>query len=157
MPCRFAVNFWGFWNIHDSGVSKYPVSVAPSLILREFFLSFSTMNNPLADQITKVQQLVLSVETIQTYQRALQLTWQILKETLALLWLILCLSLVLTVWAKDWVIAGGQRFREWVTRLNQQETSEIATNTGQSLLETSRNIFTFLIGQAKAQLGLSTK
>lgn len=115
------------------------------------------MKNPLTEQITKVQQLLFASETLQTYQRAFSLTVNILKEVLLLGWLTLCLSLVLIDWAKNWAIESGQRLKTWVTSLEQQEGSEIASSTGESILNSSKNVLNFLVGQAKSQIGVSTK
>ena len=69
-------------------------------------------------QANTVSQLVFSAETGETYKKALGLTWDIVRETGILIWLVICLVFVaasgsiVTLFSWDVILASGTR--AWV-------------------------------------------
>jgi hypothetical protein len=111
-------------------------------------------------QAGKVGQLVFAGETSSTYGKALTLTWDILRETALLVWLVVCLVFVGGEWFWHTAIGLGAKARAWYEGLSQTDDSGEAksfTDMGQSLLTAGENGATFLLYQAKKQLGLDAE
>lgn len=102
--------------------------------------------------------MLLSNETAATYQKTLNLTGTILKETAQLIWLIICSAFVFGAWAGDTSMKTGSRLRQWVDQkgspsLASAEDKSLAT-TGKSLLDQGKGGIDYLLNQAREQLGL---
>jgi hypothetical protein len=111
-------------------------------------------------QAGKVGQLVFAGETSSTYGKALTLTWDILRETALLVWLVVCLVFVGGEWFWHTAIGLGAKARAWYEGLSQTDDSGEAksfTDMGQSLLTAGENGAAFLLYQAKKQLGLDAE
>ncbi|MGP1372176.1 MAG: hypothetical protein ACTS3T_05055 [Almyronema sp.] len=110
-------------------------------------------------QASKLWELVFAAETAATYQKALALTWEILRETAQLIWLLICLVFVLAAWLGEYAKKLGRDFRNWYERLGEkpaepEEAKPFFSSAGQSLLEASSNSAAFLLAQASEQLGI---
>jgi hypothetical protein len=112
------------------------------------------MSNPLQDQVTVWWNTVTSAETLGTYQKALQVTWAILRETAKLLWLFLCLGFVLFDWIGHQITRSSQNARAWWDSLAEPKVEHVGPALGQSLVAVGRSSTTTLVGQAREQLGL---
>lgn len=108
------------------------------------------------DQTNTVRQLLFSADTAATYQKALTLTWDILRETGILIWLILCLTVVGAEWFWKTAIRLGYRGRSWYEDLKTPASEEpkSASAIGQSILGSLGSSTETLLYQAKQQLGI---
>lgn len=108
-------------------------------------------------QAARLWQLIFASETAATYQKALGLTWDILRESAQLIWLVLCLVLVLGAWLYDTAIQTGRDLRNWYDQLGQTADAEdgsVVNSTGKALLEAGQTSAGFLLSQAREQLGI---
>lgn len=108
-------------------------------------------------QATRLWQLIFASETAATYQKALGLTWDILRESAQLIWLVLCLVLVLGAWLYDTAVQTGRDLRNWYDQLGQTADAEdgsVVNSTGKALLEAGQTSAGFLLSQAREQLGI---
>jgi len=110
-------------------------------------------------QASKLWDLLFSDETGETYQKTLNLTGTILKETAQLIWLIICSVFVFGAWFGDASMKTGNGLRGWI---EQQGDPSLApakdktplAETGKNLLETGRTGLDNLLNTAREQLGL---
>ena len=111
-------------------------------------------------QAGKVGQLVFAGDTSSTYGKALTLTWDILRETALLVWLVVCLVFVGGEWFWHTAMGLGAKARTWYDGLSQTDNSREErsfTEMGQSLLTAGGNGAAFLLYQAKKQLGIDAE
>ncbi|HEY9879547.1 MAG TPA: hypothetical protein V6D29_13910 [Leptolyngbyaceae cyanobacterium] len=108
------------------------------------------------DQSNRVSQLVFAPETGATYKKTLTLTWDILRETGLLVWLVICLVFVGTDWFWNNSIRLGRNARAWYDGLGEKsESSEQSlAEKSQSLLEVGKSGAAYLLAQARQQLGM---
>jgi hypothetical protein len=114
------------------------------------------MSYPLRSQISLWWQTVSSEETLNTYQKTVQVTWKILQETTKLLWLFLCLGLVLFDWVRNTSVQSGQQFKTWVDSLQEPKAEHAWAEVVKLAKSVGQNGTTRLLGQAREQLGLAT-
>ncbi len=105
-------------------------------------------------QAAKLVQLLLAADTFAAYQKALQITWEIIKETALLIWLVICLVLVLGDWFWKTATQLGQNTRSWFTSLQEVSSDQVATETGKALLTAGTSTLSFTLNKAREQLGL---
>lgn len=107
-------------------------------------------------QAAKVGELVFASETGAAYQKTLGLTWNILRETAILLWLVVCLLFVGVEWFWQSATTLGKKARSWYETLSQPSPQEEKSfsEMGQSLWGTVQNGAAVLLYQAKQQLGI---
>lgn len=112
-------------------------------------------------QANKLWQLIFAAETGQTYQKTLSLTWEILKESAQLIWLLLCLVLVLGTWIGMSTVQTGKNLKIWYQNLSTEvnpsddgDGSAVFNSAGKALLEASSSSVAYLLSQAKEQLGI---
>ena len=67
-----------------------------------------------------VFELLFSQETRQTYGKALTLTWNILKETALLLWLLFCSVFLVFFWGGNYIKQASQNVKTWYTDLDEE-------------------------------------
>lgn len=103
-------------------------------------------------QAAKLGQLLSKPETFAAYKNVVTLTWDILKETGLLLWLVICLVLVVFEWFWKFSVGAGQGARNWVNSL-EGSSDQLASETGKALLAAGKNSLDFTLTQAKSQLG----
>lgn len=111
-------------------------------------------------QAGKVGQLVFAGDTSSTYGKALTLTWDILRETALLVWLVVCLVFVGGEWFWHIAMGLGAKARTWYDGLSQTDNSseeKSFTEMGQSLMTAGENGAAFLLYQAKKQLGIDAE
>ncbi len=109
------------------------------------------------DQATIVSQLLFANDTGDIYKKTLTRTWDILREVGILLWLVLCLTFVGGEWFYRTSVGLGRSTRAWYTELSQKDSSVEAqpiTSTGQALFDTVKSSTSYLLAQARQQLGL---
>ena len=110
-------------------------------------------------QASKLWDLLFDEETANTYQSALSLTGNILKESGQLIWLILCSFFVFGAWFADASTKTGQGVRDWVENRDAiapspESVKEIAAPKGKSLLDTGRESVAAALSKAREELGL---
>ncbi len=105
-------------------------------------------------QAAKLVQLLLAADTFAAYQKALQITWEIIKETALLIWLVICLVLVLGDWFWKTATQLGQSTRSWFTNMQEVSSDQVATETGKALLTAGSSTINFTLNKAREQLGL---
>ncbi len=115
------------------------------------------MSNQISAQATKLWQVLSASSTLETYRQTINVTWQILKETALLLWLIVCLVLVAYDWIGTTAVLTGRRLKGWYGQLQSANTDQLASQTGQTLLQVSKTSFASTIALAREQLGLPEK
>jgi hypothetical protein len=109
------------------------------------------------DQANIVSQLLFANDTGDIYKKTLTRTWDILREVGILLWLVLCLTFVGGEWFYRTSVGLGRSTRAWYTELSQKDSSVEAqpiTSTGQALFDTVKSNTSYLLAQARQQLGL---
>ena len=109
-------------------------------------------------QANTVSQLVFSAETGEAYKKTLSLTWDILRETGILIWLVICLTFVGGEWFYRNSVQLGRNTRDWYNNLGTKaEGSETqsAASTGEALLTSVQSGTSFLLSRARQQLGIS--
>lgn len=111
------------------------------------------------NQSSKVSELLFAPETGATYKKTVVLTWDILRETGILLWLIICLVFVGGEWFWKNSIRLGKGTRSWYEGLKEsgQEESKSASEMGQSVMAALGTGTANLLYQAKQQLGIEAE
>jgi hypothetical protein len=115
------------------------------------------MSNQISAQANKLWQIVSAPDTVGTYQKTIAVTWQILKETALLLWLVICLVLVLFDWIGSTAVQLGQQAKDWFNNLQDSSTDQMASEAGKSLLEVGKTGITSAVALAREQLGMPDK
>ncbi|HEY9887509.1 MAG TPA: hypothetical protein V6D02_03860 [Candidatus Obscuribacterales bacterium] len=107
-------------------------------------------------QANKVSELVFAADTGSTYQKTLTLTWNILRETGVLVWLVLCLVFVGGEWFWKNSVSLGRKARDWYNDLQTPSTTEpkSVSAMGQSALTALGSGAETLLYNAKKQLGM---
>lgn len=109
-------------------------------------------------QANIVRQLLFAGDTAQIYQQTLTRTWDILRETSQLVWLVICLTFVGGEWFYRRSVQLGRNTRTWYNDLSRQAASpgqgQSMETTGQALLDTVQSSTSYLLSQARKQLGL---
>jgi hypothetical protein len=109
------------------------------------------------EQANVVSQLVFSGETGEVYKKMLSRTWDILRETGVLLWLVVCLVFVGGEWFYRNSVSLGRSARTWYTNLSTKSADAEAPSmeaTGEALLSSLKSSTSYLLSQARQQLGL---
>lgn len=109
------------------------------------------------EQANIVSQLLFSAETGDIYKKTLTRTWEILRELGLLLWLIVCLTFVGGEWFYRTAVGLGRSTRAWYISLSEKDPStepQSITSTGQALLDTVQSSTSYLLAQARQQLGI---
>jgi hypothetical protein len=112
------------------------------------------MSSQLIDQVTVWWKTVTDKDSLGTYQKTVQTTWNILRETGKLLWLVLCLGLVLVTWIWTSSKTSSQRFQAWYESIPEPKTENAWAEASQFLVSAGRTTATNMMAQARAQLGL---
>ena len=113
------------------------------------------MSQPLKSQVSSWWQTVASEETLNTYQSALQVTWNILRETAKTLWLFLCLGLVFFDWFRDTATGLGQQLRRWFDALPEPKVEHAWTEVVEWSKSVGQTGTTRLLNQAREQIGVA--
>jgi hypothetical protein len=112
-------------------------------------------------QASKVSQLIFATDTAGTYQKALSLTWDILRETALLIWLAICLVVVGGEWLWNTAIELGQKGRAWYESLSakpaEPEEPQSFESISKSVLSAGESGAAFLLHRAKRQLGMDAE
>lgn len=110
------------------------------------------------EQASIVSQLLFSADTGDIYKKTLTRTWDILREVGLLLWLVLCLTFVGGEWFYRTAVGLGRSTRTWYIGLSEEKgpstEPQSITSTGQSLLDTVQSSASYLLAQARQQLGI---
>ncbi|HEY9646555.1 MAG TPA: hypothetical protein V6C88_09310 [Chroococcidiopsis sp.] len=115
------------------------------------------MSKQISAQATKLWQVLSASSTLETYKQTITVTWQILKETALLLWLVVCLVLVAYDWIGTTAVLTGRRLKTWYAQLQNANTDQLASQTGQTLLQVGKTSFASTVALAREQLGLPEK
>ncbi|NJL46876.1 MAG: hypothetical protein HC929_04410 [Leptolyngbyaceae cyanobacterium SM2_5_2] len=110
------------------------------------------------EQANLVSQLVFSGETGDIYKKTLTRTWDILRETGILLWLVICLTFVGGEWFYRASVNLGRNARSWYEGLSAKDSTTASSqpmqSTGEALLGSVQSGTAYLLTQARKQLGL---
>jgi hypothetical protein len=127
-------------------------------------VSNQTVNHPVEDanpaiaQLHKLRQIALTRDTVSTFSQSIRLLFTLLKETGILLWLAVCYGLIAIGWVGNKAVESGQRAKSWLNSLREssqnQSATEIAAETGKSVLAGSKTTIDYVMTQAKKQVGL---
>lgn len=135
----------------------------PSLNDRPFADSTSpnsnAFNNPVAEQFQKLKQMVFTKDTARSLGQSLRLIFVVIRESLVLAWLALCWAIVAMSWLTTKTKQTSQTLKDnWTTfqeSHQNQSASEIATETGKSVLNSSKSAIDRIVVEAKKQVGLN--
>lgn len=111
-------------------------------------------------QASKLWDILFDEETADTYQNALNLTGNILKESAQLVWLVLCSFFVFGAWFADASTKTGKGVRDWIDNKDAIAPSpdaiakKISAPKGKSLLDTGRESVAAALNKAREELGL---
>ncbi|MGG6241343.1 hypothetical protein ACQ4N7_22185 [Nodosilinea sp. AN01ver1] len=109
------------------------------------------------EQANVVSQLLFSADTSDIYKKTLARTWDIVREVGILLWLVICLTFVGGEWFYRTAVGLGRSTRAWYIGLSEKDPNADAqpiTSTGQALLDTVQSGTSYLLAQARQQLGI---
>lgn len=112
------------------------------------------MSNQIQAQTAKVWQTITDPATANSYKQVVVVTWNIIRETAVLVWLILCLVVVLGDWLWRNSYRAGRNVRNWVTHFKQPDPNQLFSTTGQRLLESGRTSVDRAIAAARSQIGI---
>ena len=119
--------------------------------------------NKLKQQFTKISTLLFSTETGKTYGSAIKFTWDILRETARLLWLLLCFIFLIFFWGGGYATQAGRNLRVWYADLDDDRRNNLLASAWGSLQqvfkgspseEGSSRSPVSLVHLAKSQLGI---
>ena len=105
-------------------------------------------------QAAKLWRLFFSSDTAANYQKTLTLTWNILKESVVFVWLLLCLVFVLVDWIWKNSVQLGQNLRNWYDNFDEPSPKNLLRATGKAVLSAGEVSFSYMLSQAKQQLGI---
>ncbi len=108
----------------------------------------------IADQARKLGDLLFNPETSTTYKNAALLTWEILKESARLVWLLFCVLLICVDWLWKNSFQVGQSTRSWYDTIEDPKSDHFLPAAGKILSEVSQNLTSSIFSQAREQLGL---
>lgn len=112
------------------------------------------MSQQLQTQFTAWWQLVLSNETGLIYKNFVVRTWEIIKETAILLWLLVCFVFV----AISWIWTGSSKtvdnFQTWQSQVSEKEDSTLLSEAGQSIWDATQKTTAAALQAARSQLGM---
>lgn len=121
----------------------------------------SEESNPTIAQLNKLRQIIFTRDTALTFSQSIRLLFTLLKESLVLLWLALCYTLVALGWLGNKAIQSGQVTQKWVSTLREtsreQSPGEVAAETGRTVLDGSKVAIDYVMTQARKQVGLTDK
>jgi hypothetical protein len=112
------------------------------------------MSSQLIDQVNVWWKTVSDKDSLGTYQRTIQTTWNILRETGKLIWLVFCLGLVLVTWIWTSSKTSSQQLKTWYEGIPEPKSENLWTEASQFLVSTGRTTATKMMAQAREQLGL---
>lgn len=116
------------------------------------------MMDRIQTQASELWEIIFSEETANTYQKALNLTGTIVKEAAQLVWLVICSFFVFGAWFGDTSVRAGKSIRTWVDQQSDASSPPTAktpiAERGKSLLDTGRTGISYLLNQAREQLGI---
>ena len=113
------------------------------------------------EQANRVFELVFTGDTAQVYQRTLTRSWDILRETGILIWLVICLIFVGGDWFYRNSVQLGSQTRAWYQQVTESSgasgegPSPSVGSTGQALLDSLKSGALYLLAQARQQLGIT--
>lgn len=113
------------------------------------------------EQANRVFELVFTGDTAQIYQKTLTRSWDILRETGILIWLVICLIFVGGEWFYRNSVQLGSQTRAWYQQVTENSgissegPSPSVGSTGQALLGSLQSGALYLLDQARQQLGIS--
>lgn len=105
-------------------------------------------------QASKLWDLLFAPETAKIYQKTLALTWDILRESARLIWLVICFVFVFGAWASETVLQTSYGLRNWVEAQTSDSGSTSLPAMSKSLLASSQNGAAHLLDHARSQLGM---
>lgn len=119
-------------------------------------ISYMSNSNPIKEKATEWWQLISKKETADSFKDFFSLTWNILKETALLVWLLLCSVLV----AIGWVWDNSSKVSESVSDLQskaKQPDGNMAAEAATKLWTASQTSAANALATARKQLNLPEK
>ena len=105
-------------------------------------------------QAAKLWRLLFSSDTVATYQKTLTRTWEILKESALLVWLIFCLVFVLAEWVWKSCAQLIADLKTWYGGFEEPSANTLLSATGKAFLSAGEASIDYVLSQAKGQLGI---
>ena len=126
------------------------------------------MSSPLETQAKVWVDTISNEKTISSYQAvfqtlmstvtalwdAIQVSWNIVKETGKLIWLFICFGLVASDWLWDSSKNLIEKVKDFSTHANDPKSDTYIVDTGKALFEASKTGAVNAVSQARKQLGL---
>ena len=105
-------------------------------------------------QTAKLWRLLFSSDTAATYQKTISRTWEILKESVLLVWLIFCLVFVLFDWVWKVSVQWVVNLKTWYSGFEEPSANTVFSATGKAILSAGEASVDYVLSQAKGQLGI---
>ncbi|MDJ0705549.1 MAG: hypothetical protein QNJ46_19915 [Leptolyngbyaceae cyanobacterium MO_188.B28] len=105
-------------------------------------------------QAAKLVRLLFSSDTAAIYQKTLTRTWDILKESAILLWLIFCLIFVLADWLWKSSIQLLANLKAWYSGIEDTSANTLLSATGKAIVSAGEASVGYVLSQARDQLGI---
>jgi hypothetical protein len=116
-------------------------------------IDFNKLDNaPIVTKFNQLKQIFLNNDTAETFSKSFHLLFVLIKESMILIWLLLCWSIVALSWISDRAKQIYQGVLGWWNTLHaaEQYSSKVDIAT-----ETVQNGIQKLVAKAKKQVGLS--
>jgi hypothetical protein len=109
-------------------------------------------NTSIVTKFNQLKQIFLNNDTAETFSKSFHLLFVLIKESMILIWLLLCWSIVALSWVSDRTKQIYQGVLGWWNTLHaaEQYSSKVDIAT-----ETVQNGIQKLVAKAKKQVGLS--
>jgi hypothetical protein len=112
--------------------------------------------NPIQHQFTLLSQTLFAQDTGVTYKQAAVKTWEVLKQTALLIYLLALLVVVVLVWLWSTGFRKGYCFRKWL-ETEQPTLERLLLEAGKLLLKPFELVADWSQSQVKELLGIEVK
>lgn len=109
-------------------------------------------NTSIVTKFNQLKQIFLNNDTAETFSKSFHLLFVLIKESMILLWLLLCWSIVALSWVSDRAKEIYQGVLDWWNTLH---AAEQYSSKADIAAETVQNGIQKLVAKAKKQVGLS--
>ncbi|NET55832.1 MAG: hypothetical protein F6K47_06580 [Symploca sp. SIO2E6] len=110
--------------------------------------------NKIKAQAAKVGKILFSTETWAIYKRAIVLSWNLLRELVRLIWLIICLGIFLVAWLWTNSLQVAQDLQSWYASIEEPKADHVLDAAGKELLLAGTTGAELALTHAKNQLGI---
>ncbi|NES24242.1 MAG: hypothetical protein F6K41_36350 [Symploca sp. SIO3E6] len=110
--------------------------------------------NKIQAQAAKVGKILFSADTWAAYKQAIVLSWNLLKESARLIWLIICLGIFVVAWLWTNSLQVAQELKSWYASVEEPKTDHFLDAAGKELLLAGSTGAALALTHAKNQLGI---